>query len=127
MRDETKPRCRPSSKKKHSTIFELVYDHSWDRLSVTLVGLRAYHRHLETRWAMTLGSGNSIVPYHNPTVRQRPANLFSPLFCQQVFFALPFITFIFHAHLMASSSSNFQLIINNALDAYKKRTKKDLL
>ena len=28
---------------------------------------------------------------------------------------------------MASSSSNFQLIINNALDAYKKRTKKDLL
>ena len=36
-----------------------------------------------------------------------------------------------HAHPMASSSynqaSNFQLIINNALDAYKKRTKKDLL
>jgi hypothetical protein len=28
---------------------------------------------------------------------------------------------------MASSSSNFQLIINNALHAYKKRTKKDLL
>jgi hypothetical protein len=28
---------------------------------------------------------------------------------------------------VASSSSNFQLIINNALDAYKKRTKKDLL
>jgi hypothetical protein len=27
----------------------------------------------------------------------------------------------------SSSSSNFQLIINNALDAYKKRTKQDLL
>jgi hypothetical protein len=36
-----------------------------------------------------------------------------------------------HAHPTASSSynqaSNFQLIINNALNAYKKRTKKDLL
>jgi hypothetical protein len=36
-----------------------------------------------------------------------------------------------HTHPTASSSSNqapnFQLIINNALDEYKKRTKKDLL
>ena len=36
-----------------------------------------------------------------------------------------------HTHPTTSSSSNkasdFQLIINNALDAYKKRTKKDLL
>jgi hypothetical protein len=36
-----------------------------------------------------------------------------------------------HAHPTASSSSspssNFQIIINNALDAYKKRTKNDLL
>jgi hypothetical protein len=32
-----------------------------------------------------------------------------------------------HSHLTAASSSNFQLIINNALDAYKKRTKDDLL
>ena len=36
-----------------------------------------------------------------------------------------------HTHPTASSSynqtSNFQLIINNALDAYKKRTKNDLL
>ena len=36
-----------------------------------------------------------------------------------------------HAHPTASSSSNqvsnFQVIINNALDKYKKRTKKDLL
>jgi hypothetical protein len=32
-----------------------------------------------------------------------------------------------HSHLAASSSSNFQLIINNALKAYEKRTKTDLL
>ena len=33
-----------------------------------------------------------------------------------------------HAHPTVSSpSSNFQLIINNALDKYKKRTKNDLL
>jgi hypothetical protein len=34
-----------------------------------------------------------------------------------------------HSHLTASesSSSHFQLIINNALKAYEKRTKKDLL
>ena len=32
-----------------------------------------------------------------------------------------------HTHpITASSSSNFQLIINNALDTYKKRTRKDL-
>jgi hypothetical protein len=42
------------------------------------------------------------------------------------------LAFISHrAHPMASSSSssssNFQLIINNALDAYKKRTRNDLL
>jgi hypothetical protein len=32
-----------------------------------------------------------------------------------------------HYHPTASSSSNFQLIINNALKAYEKRTKEDLL
>jgi hypothetical protein len=32
-----------------------------------------------------------------------------------------------HSHLTASSSNNFQLIINDALNSYKKRTKKDLL
>jgi hypothetical protein len=31
------------------------------------------------------------------------------------------------SHLTAASSSNFQLIIDNALKAYEKRTKKDLL
>ena len=38
-----------------------------------------------------------------------------------------YLPFIVYAHPMASSSSNFQLILNNALDEYKKRTKKDLL
>ena len=32
-----------------------------------------------------------------------------------------------HSHFAASSSSNFQLIINTALNAYKKHTKEDLL
>ncbi len=32
-----------------------------------------------------------------------------------------------HSDPTASSSSNFQLIINNALDSYKRRTKSDLL
>jgi hypothetical protein len=32
-----------------------------------------------------------------------------------------------HSHLAGSSSSKFQLIISNALKAYEKRTKKDLL
>jgi hypothetical protein len=32
-----------------------------------------------------------------------------------------------HTHATAASSPNFQLIINNALDKYKKRTKNDLL
>jgi hypothetical protein len=32
-----------------------------------------------------------------------------------------------HSHISPASSSNFQLIFDNALKAYKKRTKKDLL
>ena len=37
------------------------------------------------------------------------------------------VSFMSHAQPTLSSSSNFQLIINNALDKYKKRTKNDLL
>jgi hypothetical protein len=37
------------------------------------------------------------------------------------------LTLMSHTHSAAASSSNFQLIINNALDTYRKRTKKDLL
>ena len=36
-------------------------------------------------------------------------------------------TIMSHSQIAVASSSNFQLIINNALDAYKKRTKNDLL
>jgi hypothetical protein len=32
-----------------------------------------------------------------------------------------------HSQLTAASSSNFQVIVNNALEAYKRRTKNDLL
>jgi hypothetical protein len=32
-----------------------------------------------------------------------------------------------HSHVTAASSSNFQLIIDNALKAYEKRTRKNLL
>ena len=37
------------------------------------------------------------------------------------------VSFMSHAQPTLSSSSNFQLVINNALDKYKKRTKNDLL
>ena len=37
------------------------------------------------------------------------------------------VPFMSHSNPTASPSSNFQLIINNALDTYKKRTKNDLL
>ena len=36
-------------------------------------------------------------------------------------------TLMSHSSLAAVSSSNFQIVINNALKVYKKRTKKDLL
>jgi hypothetical protein len=37
------------------------------------------------------------------------------------------LTLMSHTHPMTASSSNFQLIVNNALKAYERRTKKDLL
>ena len=39
----------------------------------------------------------------------------------------PRFSFMSHSQHTPASSSNFQLIINNALEAYKKRTKNDLL
>ena len=36
-------------------------------------------------------------------------------------------TLMSHSHPSTASLSNFQLILNSALEAYKKRTKKDLL
>jgi hypothetical protein len=40
---------------------------------------------------------------------------------------LPTLTRMSHTHPTDSSSSNFQLMIDDALDTYKKRTKSDLL
>jgi hypothetical protein len=37
------------------------------------------------------------------------------------------LLFMSHSHATGSSSPNFQLILNNALDKYKRRTKNDLL
>ena len=37
------------------------------------------------------------------------------------------VTLLMSTHPTATSSSDFQLVINKALDTYKKRTKKDLL
>jgi len=44
-------------------------------------------------------------------------------------FALTFSTpnYLLMSHVQSNSSSNFQLIFNNALKAYEKRTKNDLL
>src|SRR5258708_14470739 len=39
----------------------------------------------------------------------------------------PSSTLMSHTHTTSTSSSNFQQIFNNALKAYQKRTKKDLL
>jgi hypothetical protein len=59
------------------------------------------------------------LPNYHPGIRHRPLGtdklLASALMSQS------------HRDLTAASSSNFQLIINNALKAYEKRTKKDLL
>ena len=67
---------------------------------------------------------NCPPPYHLRTPLRTPDHL---LLYQQAI-ALPFMS---HTHPTASSSSNqssnFQLILINALDTYKKRTKKDLL
>ena len=46
------------------------------------------------------------------------------LYCTNSLLTLPFMSL---AQPTASTSSNFRLIINNALDKYKKRTKSDLL
>jgi hypothetical protein len=58
--------------------------------------------------------------WHLPTITPKP------LYNEQSSIFLT-LTPMSHTHPTASSSSNFQLMINNALDTYKKRTKKDLL
>ncbi|KAF8469892.1 hypothetical protein DFH94DRAFT_812381 [Russula ochroleuca] len=57
-----------------------------------------------------------------PTITQKSAHRLILGTKKLIAFAL-----MSHSHLAASSSSSFQLIINNALKAYEKRTKNDLL
>jgi hypothetical protein len=62
----------------------------------------------------------------NSSLRTTTTN--SPTYQRNKLFAFPFMS---HTHpsasLSSSNASNFQLILINALDIYKKRTKKDLL
>jgi len=63
------------------------------------------------------------VPLCPPTLAPTPHSQ-----AQTIFFALSAMSHTHtHTHTPASPSSNFQQIIDNALDAYEKRTKKDLL
>ena len=60
---------------------------------------------------------HSPLPRYHPGIRHHPLNTNNLLAS----------AFMSHSHLTAASTSNFQLIFNNALKAYEKRTKKDLL
>ena len=84
--------------------------------------------------------GNTRTPRALEAVKRAPSELVnrSPLpYCiayESLFIlyctnSLLTLSFMSHSHSQptSSSSSNFQLIINNALDKYKKRTKHDLL
>ena len=70
------------------------------------------------------GRGNTVLtPTRYIPSALSPSAFPSPSFLRADYW-LPFMSY---AHATGSSSSNFQLILNNALDKYKKRTKNDLL
>ena len=77
-----------------------------------------YSRTLDTRQGCAHGP---TPPF--PPAQPRPGVCHLPLGTNN--FLAPAL--MSHSHHTASSSYNFQLIINNALKAYEKRTKKDLL
>ncbi len=56
---------------------------------------------------------HSPLPNYRPNIPRRPQTL-------------SLLSLMSHTQSAAASSSNFQLIISNALDTYRKRTKKDL-
>ena len=58
---------------------------------------------------------------HEPPFSAQPSPEYPPLSLNSAF------TLMSHTQSAAASSSNFQLIFSNALDMYRKRTKKDLL
>jgi hypothetical protein len=74
-----------------------------------------------------LGPGNHTRQGQPPTVplrlALRPTITHHPLTTNN----LPASVLMSHSQITPASSSNFQLIIYNALEAYKKRTKNDLL
>ena len=59
---------------------------------------------------------SSPLPKYHPDIGRRHQHEQTPRFA-----------LMSHSHPNTSSSNNFQLIINNALKAYEKRTKQDLL
>jgi len=61
------------------------------------------------------------------TVRLCPTNVGPQLSPTILLSLLASITMSHRTHSTTASSSNFQLLFNNALKAYEKRTKKDLL
>ena len=78
-------------------------------------------------FAMSLSSVSRA--YHGPTRHEAGCAHSSPLpnFPQGPTLFLSASALMSHSHSTSSSSNNFQLIINDALNSYKKRTKKDLL
>ena len=87
----------------------------------------------ETANEVLIPMGSLLVDITNLQSDQSAFNLFTPRRRRRTL--CPFSTLeqptMSHTHPTASSSSNqvsnFQLIFNNALDEYRKRTKKDLL
>jgi hypothetical protein len=67
---------------------------------------------------------------HGKILQRRPRmfpSTLTPANPSSIFLVRTVAPFMSHPQPPASSSSNFQLIINNALDKYKTRTKNDLL
>ena len=82
--------------------------------------------HAQSLWAIRCFerlSSPEIIPHRHeagPGIRHRP------LLHEQTLCSYPHVSHSTYGSLVLRSS-NFQLIINNALDKYKKRTKNDLL
>ena len=74
--------------------------------------------------SMILGILGSLTPRERVSCSLPASSLANP---PSSLYKLSNLSFMSYAQSTASSSPNFQLVINNALDKYKKRTKNDLL
>jgi len=84
----------------------------------------AYH----PRWSGTFpGKLSRTDPRQATPSEPRPSTQLSPKYPPSSSNSLSAFTFMSHTQSSAASSSKFQLIISNALDTYRKRTKKDIL